>query len=157
MALPPEKQADIYAWHCALMLDALRRRPRDQHAAVLKHDAWTLYNAAIRGDANLFKGVGRLLSKAWKSNYLKRFEYSHAMLSRWLADTYWLMPAKLVSSLLARGLCVEDNLNRFLADKTRYGLKSHTPTLIAHFEKIDANTEKTILTKDGEKLLGRSG
>jgi len=107
MRLQPKKQGDIYAWHCAMMFDALRRKPRDQHADVLKHDAWTFYNAAMRGDTELFRAVGRLLSKDGESNYLKQFECVHAVLSRWLTDCFWLMPAKLVSRRLSLGLGVK--------------------------------------------------
>jgi hypothetical protein len=155
--LPPKKQGDIYARNCAMMLDALRRKPRDQHADLLKHNAWTFYNAAMRGDTGLFRAVGRLLYKGGKSNYLKKYDYPSAMLSHWLTDRYWLMPAKLVSYRLSLGLRVQDNLKSFLAAKSRYGLKSHQPTLIDHFVLEAAGIETIVLTPDGKRLLGPKG
>jgi hypothetical protein len=157
MGLPPKKQGDIYARNCAMTLDALRRKPRDQHADLLKHDAWTFYNAAMRGDTKLFLAVGRLLGKGGQGDYLKQFEYTQAILSRWLTDYYWLMPAKLVSYRLSSGLRVQDNFRSFLAAKTRYGLKSHRPTLIHGFEKVSPGMEAIVLTPEGKHLLGPKG
>ena len=156
LRLPPKKQDDSYAWHCAMMLDALRRKPCDQHADLLKRDAKTFYNAAMRGDAELFRAVGRLLGKGG-SDYLKQFEYTHAILSRWLTDYYWLMPAKLVSYRLSLGLCVEDKFKSFLAAKARYSLKSHQPTLIHGFEKVSPGMEAIVLTLEGKRLLRPKG
>jgi hypothetical protein len=157
--IPSRKQADNYAKNCWIVLDGLRRKPRSQHAEILKHRAGTFRAAAMRGDTDFFRAVGRLLSRAGRSGYLKRFEYAEAMLSRWLTDYYWLMPAKLASYLLSIGLDVGDNLRSFLASKSRYGLKSHRPTLIQHFDssphdkKLPHRTEDIVPTKLGKKLL----
>jgi len=154
MGLPPKKQADIYEWRCALLLYSLRRKPCDQHAGVLKRDANTLGHAAMRGDTKLFQAVGRLLGKKGGSDFLKQFDYPHAILSRWLTDFYWLMPAKLVSRRLSLGLGVKDNLKSFLAAKSRYGLKSHQPNLIEYYAPVTPDVEKHLLTKRGKLLLG---
>lgn len=153
--LPPGKQTDPYAVNCVIVLDALRRkRGSDQLREVFKRRSHTFHVAAERGDLEFFRAVGRLLSETEQSGYLKRFEYVHGMLWRWLTESYWLLPAKIASQLVATGLGVPDSPKTFLAIKSRYGLKSHKPSLIDRLEKVDDQFLRVVLTKRGKLLLG---
>lgn len=155
MGIPPEKQADPYAANCGIVLDALKRKRGTKDVAdVFRRRSETFHAAAKQADSEFFRAVGRLLSETGESPYLKRFEYAHSILWRWLTEAYWLMPAKLVSELVAMGLGVTDKEKTFLAVKCRYGLKSHEPSLIDHFEKAGLNILRPVLTKKGKLLLG---
>jgi hypothetical protein len=152
--IPPETQRDPYAVNCAIVLDWLRRkRGSGDVRDIFRRRANTFSVAAKKGDANFFRAVGRLLGQKAKSDHLQRFDYAHGMLSHWLTESFWLMPAKIASHCLATRLGVPDNIKTFLAFKSRYGLKSHKPSLVAHLETESAKVARLVLTRRGKLLL----
>lgn len=156
--IEPSKQADVREKNRFLVLDWLRRKGNGcELAEVFKRRAKVFYDAAESGDTDFFREVGRLISDGKQSeHHITKSSYAFNVLSRWLTERYWLMPAKLVSGLIATDRGVSDdekNLKSFLSFKSRYRLMSHKPTLISHLER-EGEHMRDVLTKSGRLLLG---
>ena len=146
-------QRDVRQIERALVCDRLRRKADPPELAVLfMRRANIFLEAAKDGDIEFFRTVGRLLSKKKTIRCLKRARYAHNVLSRWITERYWLMPAKVVSLLMSIDSGLPHNVKSLLAFNGRYKLKSHDPVLVDRVVMHDGCLV-SYPTKQGKLLL----